>query len=309
MPPINEEDMDQEAMMKAAELAESGEPEGKPSIVYEEFKREVPSNDLLNEAEIAALADDGTAPDMIDDDADTLQGDVDPAPAQTTVETTQTAPVPEFMTVDWAAKLAETDAKLADLNAKLSDGEIGDDEFTTSVLALADERGDLRAGAKQAEEYAAQQEATASAQWRDAIKGFKATHAHLFDEAHFDKFNVDVQGVTGDARFAHLSFEQQLAKAAQDYALRTGNPALAAPVKATRPAATPAPQPAAKQAQAAQPTPVPTLARVPNTASVEPDGSRFAAIDARISERNVMATEAMLSRMTKAQLEEFGGSF
>lgn len=299
--PLEKEALDQEAMMKAAEVAEGGASEAKPSIVYDEYQPERPSADLLNDAEKAALADDGSADDTYDDEAVLESAPVADQDVPTLGQAPANAP-PVDLAVDYAAKIAETDAKLEELAIQLDDGEIGDAEYKAQVLALAEQRGDLRASAKMADAYLDQTEAVAAAKWGDAVKGFKSTHSHLFGPDHFDKFNVDVLGVTADLRFAHLPFEQQLAKAAQDYAFRVGNPALSNAATAIRPAAAPkaAPAPMAKR------VPVPTLARVSNTAAVAPDGGRFAAIDARIDAKDVMGTEDVLSRMTKAQLEAFG---
>jgi hypothetical protein len=295
MPADEYEGLDQQAMIDAAEV----EAEGTPSIVYEEYKPERPHADLLNEFEISALNDDGSADDTYDDEAEPPAE----APAETSPEVKAPASAPPVdLDTNYAALIAETDTKLAELQTLLDDGEIGDNEYKTKVLELAEQRGDLRANARLAEAHLAQIESAASDQWNDAVKGFKASHAHLFAPEHFDKFNVDVQGVTADPRFANLSFDQQLVKAAQDYAFRMGQPALAGK-QAARPAA-----PNSTPQQAPKRQPVPTLARVSNTGSVAPDGGRFAAIDARIDNKDIMGTEAALSRMTKEQLEAYGAA-
>jgi hypothetical protein len=300
MPADEYEGLDQQAMIDAAET----EAEAKPTIVYEEFKQERPHADLLNEFEIAALNDDGSADDLYDDEAEApadAQAGADPE-ADAPAKTPAAAP-PVDTSVDYAALIAETDTKLAELQTLLDDGEIGDNEYKVKVLELAEQRGDLRANAKLVDTYRAQTEAVAAEQWGNAVKGFKASHAHLFGPEHFDKFNVDVQGVTADPRFANLSFDQQLAKAAQDYAFRMGQPALAGKQSAPRPAA-----PKTPVQQAPKRQPVPTLARVSNTGSVAPDGGRYAAIDARIDAKDIAGTEAALSRMTKEQLEAYGAA-
>ena len=311
MSPFDEENADQDAMMAEAEFEDDGEgqtegqPEGKPSIVYEEFRLERPDAALMTEDEIAASKDDGSQPDMVDDEEVDAEID-DGVTAMEPVPAVAKAPVavpPVDLSIDYAAKLAETNGKIADLKTQLADGEIGEDQFADQLLVLAEERGTYRAQATLADTYNSQKEAVEADQFSTAVKAFKLTHPHLFTQAHFDQFNADVQEVTGSTRFNNLTFTQKLEKAALDYAYRTNNPKLAAAT--AKVGAQPAPKPAPAP-KAARLTPVPTLARVPAAAKVAADGSKYAALDSQIDARNIGGVEAALSRMTKEQLENYG---
>jgi hypothetical protein len=228
------------------------------------------------------------------------------------------------MSVDYAGQLTATEVLIKELKQQFNDGEIGDEDFATKLEELGDKRGELKTSAKLAADYAvkaqahqAEQKVVDDANWKTAVLGFKTTHAHLFGPDHFDKFNVFVGRVTAPgSQYAHLPFDKQLAKAALDYAFEADKPDLAKATGKAGKAPAPAPQPGKKQAKPgafAAPkqtkTPVPTLARVPATKGTSVDGSRFGALDDAMMSGDPDRAEALLSRMTAEQREQYGMSY
>lgn len=253
-------------------------PVAEPAEVYSDDEL-----DRLTDEERTALTEDDAPPEMGADTAQEEQSaaEAEPAPAAAMPDTSE---IEQRIAALTAQRDEQRATKFADIQARYDDGAITSDEMAAELAeasreldALAQEIGTLNGQATAVQ-------SAADAQWEAACQQWTAANPAFTAPEHLENFNAEVFAVTSDARFASMSFDQQLELAARRYAATPMGAALAAATPDTSarpPAATAKAAAPQRQPDPLAPKPAPTLSHVP-AETIDPAMSNVAALAARL---------------------------
>lgn len=220
----------------------------------------------------------------------------------------QRGPDPRALVDNLAPQIAAFETQRGELLDKFEDGDLTRDDLQTALDELNAQADPLKAQVAVAENAAAQDETS----WNGAVGDYLTAHPGLkgSDEV-LQAFDNAVRYVTGNDNFAHMSYEEQLARAHAQIefeAEATGLKGVPPSAKANAPTPEPTPAPKAEAQKPQGPdmrTPPPTLAHAPASDISELKDSPFASLQSLIETGDSDAIEAAYSRLTPAQRDEF----
>ena len=274
--------------------------------------------DALTDEEREALAEpgeeEGEAEEQDEGDAEQADATVEAAPkipaepvagAEETEEeaegpTQAQAPLAAKAPGDAEARGAAIDEREADLKRKLDDGDITTAEFMDGLKVVGKDRSNLEWEVRKAELAAEMTEQARTNAWNKEVADFMTTTGAKLTASRpmMLAFDEVVKAITADPANQSLSDRQMLSKAYRQFEGDLSKMG----VTATAPKAPSAPVPAAPKRERNIP---PTLARVPST-DIEPtDGGKWAVLD-RMADKDPIAYERAVERMSDAERAEYG---
>lgn len=205
-------------------------------------------------------------------------------------------------------RMTAIESEMADVEKQWDAGDIGDAEFKRRIKELNTEAADIAARVQATNLVNTQREndriAADDRAWAKSVDGFKKDNPALWEAGHRPRFNEHVKAVTADARYQGLSFDQQLALAANFY--RSELTALGREAPAVKIKKGAAADPAApKQDKIPDRPPLPPSLGKRPAAAINDNDSPFANIEALERRGDVDGAEAAIAALSPAMRDAY----